>query len=73
MGNNYEEEKKEGDSRDMIAFEHVMNDTSNNYASEVLNINDKAVPNGISNIWVKLGSIGKSTNMCEGIIVRYWV
>ena len=42
-----------------------MNDTFDNYASEILNTNDKAVPNGISNIWVKLDSIGKSSNMCE--------
>ena len=50
MGNNYEEEKKEGDSRDMIAIEHVINDTSDNYACEDLNTNVKAVPNGKLNI-----------------------
>ena len=65
MGNNYEEEKKEGDSRDMIAIEHVINDTSDNYACEDLNTIVKAVPNGKLNICVKLGSIGKSTNMWE--------
>ena len=42
-----------------------MNNTFDNHASEILNTIDEAVPNGISDIWVKLDSIGNSPNVCK--------
>ena len=50
IGNNNEEETEKGDSRDMIAIEHVINDITDNYACERLEYNDKAVSNSKLNI-----------------------
>ena len=44
IGNNNEEEKEKGDSRDMIAIEHVINDITDNYACEDLNTMLKLFP-----------------------------
>lgn len=51
--------------RDIIEIDNVMNDTFDNHASAILNTIDEAVPNGISDIWVKLDSIAKSPNVCK--------
>ena len=44
IGNKNEEEKEEGDSRDMIAIEHVINDITDNYECEDLNTMLKLFP-----------------------------
>ena len=65
ISNNNEEEEKEGNLRDVIEIDNVIDNTFDNHASEILNTIDEAVPNGISDIWVKLDSIGNSPNVCK--------